>query len=321
MTAEDRRADQIADRTHPLAAIPVIVEAVLINGQGEWPAGPGDTASPDETIPPRDRKFLDRQMLLLTRLARMFTRHWSDLDSRTVPVHLGLGPARTDLTALLRWGGRVEPDAALPMIQPAGAVGLLPNTPLSWLSLAFHLHGEGAVWSGFVEAGATALIQAAALVEAGTPEALAIAVDCPDVTFVPAVLSHPAMAGDTASPRGLPPETAVALRLRSGLAKDTARPAGEWCTTLLGIVTGQAGTDADEQRDHAVRAGLLPADGKIGMIDGDRLAGLLGPVRTSLLPAGVALAAIGSFGAGLFAIDACDSWNCRRTAFVEVRHA
>lgn len=326
-------------RTAPPAGLePVIVEAVLLNGQGDLPrivagmapppeqiAGLEEFLAAREAVQPRDRKFLDRQMLILTHLSHMFMSRWPDLDRDHIPVHLGLGPARTDLAALLRWGARIEPGTSLPMVQPAGAVGLLPNTPLSWLSLALHLRGEGAVWAGFIESGATALGQASALVAAGAPEALAIAVDCPDSYFVPSVLSQSGKNRDSSLPMPVPPETAVALRLRRPVTTDStpARSSrhGGLQTVIRAITASPAGVSTADAVAQAVS--LTPAnDGYTPrIIDGEDLQSSLGHVQTALLPAGVALATTGAFGTGLIAVSACDFWKSRHTALIEVLDA
>lgn len=135
---------------------------------------------------PKDLKRFDRQSLLLMRLLRLAgVRDWSAEDRERIPVQTAVGPAQTDRDALVRWGRRVEPSEPLPMVQPAQAVSLLPNTPLSLVSIAFGLRGEGAVWAGFAEAGCRALLSGmTSILDGRTDQALVLGVSSPDNYFV-----------------------------------------------------------------------------------------------------------------------------------------
>jgi hypothetical protein len=135
-------------------------------------------------LPMKERRLADRQTLLLGATAERFLATIDFARDRGA-VQVAVGPARTDFEALQRWARRLEPGEALPMVQPAAAVGLLPNTPLAWISRRFHLTGEGSVWAGFSGAGAIALRAAIDAIGAGCPEALVLSISCPDPTFVP----------------------------------------------------------------------------------------------------------------------------------------
>lgn len=136
---------------------------------------------PDFT--PKDLKFLDRQTALLYQTTRdLLTR---DFPRTSAAVHIAVGPARTELETMMRWANRITADEPLPMVQPAGAVGLLPNTPLSWLSIKLGLTGEGSVWAGFEEAGYAALSAARDALQLNVyDEALVAAVSSPHSYFV-----------------------------------------------------------------------------------------------------------------------------------------
>ncbi len=175
-----------------------------------------------QDVPARDLKVADRQTLLLWRTLDALLRGAPDLDRQRAAIHLAVGPARTDLEALVRWAGRIEPGEGLPLVSSAAAVGLLPNMPLSWVAIRQGWRGEGAVWAGFAEAGFQAVAAAVEAVAAGANEAVVAAVWCADGYFVPGAQAR---AGMAVSPTGGGAEIGVALRLAGHPPAD---PAAAW---------------------------------------------------------------------------------------------
>lgn len=184
-------------------------------------------------VSPREQKFLDSQTRLLFGAFSLLTQTATDLDRERAAIHLAVGPARTDREAMLRWATRVVPGESFPMVQPAGAVGLLPNTPLSWLSIKCGLRGEGGVWAGLAEAGFAALSSAMAALEAGAPEAIVMGVNDTDSPFVRDALQR-GFPSVQAEGRAM----AVALRLRPTLPGDDGLPGPR----LLALDTSPADT-------------------------------------------------------------------------------
>ena len=159
---------------------------------------------------PKEIRRFDRQSLLLLHVLHLAgVPGWPEPMRHQVPVQLAVGPAQTDLPALHRWGARVEPAEALPMVQPAQAIGLLPNTPLSHLSIACGLRGEASVWAGFADAGCRAVAAASLyLCDQSREQVLILAVSSPDNYFVRQVFER-----GFASPPEQMSEVAVALML------------------------------------------------------------------------------------------------------------
>ena len=149
---------------------PLPLASVVLRGGDAppWPATPScvtaclpaDRLAEGLGLEPRELRLFDRQGLLLLQALRRTEGSpaaFSRDERAAMPVHLAVGPARTELEVMRRWARRLSPGEPLPTVQPAAAVGLLPNTPLSLLSIHGDLTGEGAVWAGFSEAGFHAL--------------------------------------------------------------------------------------------------------------------------------------------------------------------
>ncbi len=190
-----------SDRRHSPAEISPTLLPERIAGGEAWAKELGASM--------REAKFADRQTLLLTRVVADLLAAQPTLDRERVPIQVAVGPARTDLDALVRWGERLADDEPLPMVQPASAVGLLPNTPLAWLAIRLGWRAEGVVWAGFAGAGHDALTAAVESIGIGTAtRAVVAAVNSPDSWFVPAALAH-----NIVTPRGPLIEAGVALLL------------------------------------------------------------------------------------------------------------
>lgn len=170
---------------------------------------PVDNPAQGLALSPRDARRYDRQTLLLMQVLHLMEADaWLETQRENMPVQLAVGPAQTDLQALLRWSARVTEQEPLPMVQPAQAIGLLPNTPLSHLSIAFGLKGEPMVWAGLQEAGCRALASSLLLMnDENTDEVLCLAVSSPDNYFIRQVFDRKYV-----SPADQTFELAVAIR-------------------------------------------------------------------------------------------------------------
>jgi hypothetical protein len=136
------------------------------------------------SLPARSRKMADTQTLLLYRACSLLFEQNPGLNLHELPCTVAVGPARTDREALLAWSERLVSGEAWPMVSPAAAIGLLPNTPLSWMSIQLGLHGPGSVWSGWSSAGFHALASGILHVRQGSSPALVAAADAPLNYFV-----------------------------------------------------------------------------------------------------------------------------------------
>ncbi len=159
-------------------------------------------------IPQKELKLADRQTLLLYRTILDLIEEYPDLDLKTAPVHVAVGPARTNLTQMQNWESRIAPSEPWPMIQPASAIGLLPNTPLSWVSIKLGLRGEGAVWAGFHEAGYFALCAGMEALQSGAGKVVVASVNSPENYFVKNTLQRAGLKA-----RSSPIEMGVAILL------------------------------------------------------------------------------------------------------------
>ena len=169
----------------------------------------------------KELKTADYQTLLLFSLAKPFLEKLSPPLSDQAGIHLAVGPARTDLQEILRWSSRRKEGEVLPMVKPAQAISLLPNSPLSWLSKHLHLTGEGFVWVGLISGGLQALAAAnEAIIDAPEPmEALVLAANCPSNYFVQDSFVR---AGHTLP--ALTADTVCILRIRPLSAKSASPP-------------------------------------------------------------------------------------------------
>lgn len=169
-----------------------------------------DALTQNLDLSPKDLKRFDRQSLLLQQVLLLAgVRGWPPELRERIPVHVAVGPAQTDLQALRRWASRVDQTGPLPMVQPAQAVGLLPNTPLSLLSISHDLHGESGVWAGLAEAGCQALMAGVlSMTTDNIDQVLILAVSNPDNFFVRQVWRR----GYVPEPSAML-EVAVALRI------------------------------------------------------------------------------------------------------------
>ncbi|MBF0410126.1 MAG: hypothetical protein HQM10_22470 [Candidatus Riflebacteria bacterium] len=132
----------------------------------------------------KDRKFFDRQALLLLGLLERTLENVSGIDKSSSALNFCVGPARTDLESMLKWASRISDDPMLPAVQPAFAVGLLPNSALSLASIQMNWTGEGNVWSGFAECGAGAIASACDYFSIKSRKAVVAAVNCTNNYFV-----------------------------------------------------------------------------------------------------------------------------------------
>jgi hypothetical protein len=136
------------------------------------------------SLPARSRKMADTQTLLLFRACSRLIEQNPGLNLGELPCSVAVGPARTDREALLAWSERLVEGEAWPMVSPAAAIGLLPNTPLSWMSIQLGLRGPGSVWSGWSSAGFHALEAGVLSRRPGASPALVAAADAPFNYFV-----------------------------------------------------------------------------------------------------------------------------------------
>ncbi|MBF0501032.1 MAG: hypothetical protein HQM09_12915 [Candidatus Riflebacteria bacterium] len=273
---------------------------------------------PDFT--PKDLKFLDRQTALLYLTTHDLLANCPDLDRARSAVHAAVGPARTDPDAMYRWAARIPPDSAepvtqaqsLPMIQPAGAIGLLPNTPLSWLSIKLGLTGDCGVWAGFEDAGFAALSAARDAISCeAASQALVAAVSSPDNYFVLDGFKR-----GFHSPICAPVEIGVALHLRctNSASGDVsprinalaAFPSGTSVETVLDIITKQSLCDLHENSASQKTLLLTPLNPQNAIIDGidgrADLSGRIGASMPAALPLAISFAGQCVFGKNPVAI-------------------
>lgn len=137
-----------------------------------------------QSLAKKDLKLADRQTLLLYRTLKTLLEEHQPLDRTQGPIHVAVGPAQSDVESMRSWAERIDGPGPYPMIQPAGAIGLLPNTPLSWVSIRLGLKGENSVWGGFAEAGFAAVFAGIRAVLQGSPASLVAAVTSPENYFV-----------------------------------------------------------------------------------------------------------------------------------------
>ncbi len=181
---------------------------------------PVDNPAQGLELSPKDVRRFDRQTLLLMQVLRLLeVAARPEAQREILPVQLAVGPAQTDLQALLRWSARVAEDEPLPMVQPAQAIGLLPNSPLSHLSIAFGLRGEPMVWTGLQEAGCRALASSLSLMaDEKIDGVLCLSVSSPDNYFVRQVFER-----NYVLPSDQTSEMAVAIRFSRSPAARTHR--------------------------------------------------------------------------------------------------
>jgi len=189
----------------------VLADAILISGignQDRLAAQNGflgtiedlDDWVAQQKVSPKDLKTADRQTLVLLRTLHGLLERNPTLDREVAAVPLAVGPARTNLDALERWAQRIVPGESFPLVQSGAAIGLLPNMPLSWVSIRQQWRGEGAVWAGFEEAGFEATVAAFEALQSGIPEAVVAVVSCPDKYFVPRALNDRGYHSDIGCP-------------------------------------------------------------------------------------------------------------------------
>ena len=169
----------------------VVFPSVFVRVAGVWGAvnSGGDDLTEwfaRQNLAHKDRKLADRQAMMFYRLFTGVSREPSPapVDAAEIPVFAAVGPTQTDEQRMLEWARRAATAPELPMISPAAAVSLLPNSPYTWTANRLGLQGESSVWAGFSEAGHAALLAAWVAVRSGSPEALVLAVNCPHNYFI-----------------------------------------------------------------------------------------------------------------------------------------
>jgi hypothetical protein len=137
-----------------------------------------------QSLPHRERKLADRQAILFFRLLSQLKGFFHEERAKALPVFAAVGPAQTDVLGMREWATRVSPGSPMPMISPAAAISLLPNSPFTWTANRLGLRGESSVWSGFEEAGHAALFAATLFSLETHAPSLMMAVTCPHNYFV-----------------------------------------------------------------------------------------------------------------------------------------
>lgn len=239
-------------------------------------------------FPEKQKKFFDRASILLYRALEPLLPRLSALPADEVGLFLAVGPNRGDLDFFVEWAERDRAEAPGPHAghRASDVVRLLPNLPVSNLSIPLSIRGGNAIFAGFSPAGAHALGAALARLREGTLRAALVA-----------AVSSPHNYFNMDSFRRFLPDV------------PSARPPAEGAAALL---LGAPGEPAPGARRIGRIAELSPAPGAaaerllarhprwngIPVIEG---AGEAGDLRAAELP--VALAGAGEAPAVLCATD------------------
>ncbi|MBF0544609.1 MAG: hypothetical protein HQM08_09255 [Candidatus Riflebacteria bacterium] len=142
----------------------------------------------------KESKFFDHQGLIFLHVLKGLLSK-VQVNKTHSPLYLSVGPARTELETLISWAERISEselsgEKLYPAVQPASAIGLLPNSALSMLSIQLKWHGEGNVFSGFSESGMAAIKSALEALYLGTDSALVSASSYAENHFVQKVMKR-----------------------------------------------------------------------------------------------------------------------------------
>ncbi|MBI3039762.1 hypothetical protein HYY75_12085 [bacterium] len=260
-------------------------------------------------IPQKDLRLVDRQTMLLYRTVFDLLEGNPAFSRDSGAFHVAVGPARTNLPAMVKWANRIEPDSIWPMIQPAAAIGLLPNTPISWVSTKLGLRGEGAVWAGFTDAGHESLLAGISFLEETSNEAIVAGVNSPGNVFVESVVER-----DWYSAKFPPIEVGASLRLSySGygfcLRWAEIFPPSIEIKEIFSHLSSKTRTSAEELFSKAV------IDGVNDRFD---LRNRWGDAMPATFPFAIALAKERVFGEGIIPILVADHFGNIRVVIVEV---
>lgn len=265
--------------------------------------------SPDLAL--KELKFLDRQMVLLFRVVSRLFAKVPDFNHLDGGVQVAVGPGRTDIEALLSWAKRIQEAETFPTIQPALAVSLLHNTPLSWLSIKLRLTGDCGIWSGFSEAGFAAIEAAFLALCSGIPEVLVAAVNSPRNYFV-----------ETTLKRGLFPNVHPPVEI--GVAQIFRREGPGPELHALRVFPPESDLETIAATSVKSLARSVPDPWPRAIIEGFQqrfdVAKIVGDSMPCAMPLAIALAGEGFFGPGFHPVFVAAPDGHILYALVEARH-